>query len=433
MTGDETRRGAHAFGITLMVIPEAPRLAPGDKVELRLVVTTTEPDAPPTRYHLDVMGLRRRWYTFGETDIVLGPGAPAMVALTLHPELGQALPGRYPFRVRAAGPPNPSIAATAVVMLTVAPTDEPAVPPEQPVAAVPPERPALRTPWSDHVVPPLRLNATAAGGTMTVDSAQRRRISVAAGLGVLLIVLYGEGATLASRLNAPRSASKRAAMPVAPLTSPNRPNLPPEGSTPRTPYRLVAGARTTTPVIRRFTIVRGGPDRPGTLTWQTENAAVVTIDGQAAPPSGTRVIHPSLYGSSYTLRAGTRGHVATASVHTVAASPIAVAASVPVALTNLIALRFPDRAVGATTGVQIVRMVNLGPTPLTIAGISVDGDRADFSVHAPCARHPLPVDASCAIDVRFTPTRRGPRHAILAVADNTAAGSERVRLDGVGM
>jgi len=416
MIGEDTRRGARGPGISLTAAPDAVRLAPDGRAELRLVVASTDPNASPTRYHLAVTGLQRLWYTLGETEILLNPGARETVLLTLHPVPGKAAPGRYPFRVKATWPANPLIAAAAVVTLTVAATEEigAALPGQPASAATPVEQPAppatrLATaltglPAVQPVAGLAERPAAATRWTAAAGPLQRKRIPLVAGLGVLLILLLGEGAVLASRLNAPRPASNRVAAPAATPTAPTLPS----------------------------SDIQGGPGRPDTLVWQTANAAVVTLDGYAAPPRGTRVIQPSVYGSVYRLRTRAGGHVATASVHAVAPNPIAVAASIPVALLNLTALRFPDHALGAAR-VQTVHLVNLGPVPLAIARISVDGDRADFIVHALCARRMLPVDASCAIDVRFTPTQRGARHAILVIADNTAAGAERITLDGAGV
>jgi len=442
MIGEDTRRGARGPGISLTAAPDAVRLAPDGRAELRLVVASTDPNASPTRYHLAVTGLQRLWYTLGETEILLNPGARETVLLTLHPVPGKATPGRYPFRVKATWPANPLIAAAAVVTLTVAATEEigaalpgqpasAATPVEQP--APPATRPATALTGLPAVQPVAGLAERPAAATRWTAAAgplQRKRIPLVAGLGVLLILLLGEGAVLASRLNAPRPASNRVAAPAA---TPTAPTLPSSDIPQRTPYGIVAGAVARAPVIQRFAVVQGGPGRPDTLVWQTANAAVVTLDGYAAPPRGTRVIQPSVYGSVYRLRARAGGHVATASVHAVAVNPIAVAASIPVALLNLTALRFPNHALGAAARVQTVHLVNLGPVPLDIARISVDGDRADFIVHALCAHRMLPVDASCAIDVRFAPTQRGARHAILLIADNTAAGAERITLDGAGV
>jgi len=466
MAREGTRRGARGPAISLTVTPATVQLSPGDRVEVRLAVEATDPNAPPTRYHLDVTGLQRPWYTLGETDILLGPGARATVLLVLHPARGKASPGRYPFRVKATWPANPSIGTSAIVTLTVAlaveagdaapgPPVSAAAPLEQP--ARPATRPTTAAPGPPAGRPvdaPPERQPAAVLSTATAGPAPRRRIPLAVGLGVLLILLLGEGAVLASRLSAPSPASNRAAAPAvipttsnrtaapvvippastrtaAPAATPTAPILPAGAVPGRTPYGIVAGA--VAPVIRRFAVIRGSPGRPDTLVWQTDHAAVVTIDGHAAPPWGTRAIQPSMYGSTYSLRARADGRVVTAQVRAVAADPIAVAAMVPVALVNLTALRFADSAVGATGAARTVRVVNLGPGALVIARTSLDGDRQDFAIHDTCTRHTLPVDASCTIDMRFTPTRRGARHAILTLADNTAVGSHRVLLDGIDL
>jgi len=450
MAQEGTRRGARGPAISLTAAPETVQLNPGDRAEVRLVVEATDPNAPPTRYHLDVTGLQRRWYTLGETDILLGPGARATISLVLHPVPGKVSPGRYPFRVKATWPANPSIGASAVVTLTVAAAAEPgdaalgpftaaAAPLAQPArlatrpTAMIAEQPAGRPVDAPPERQPPTVPWTAAAGP-----ARRRRIPLAVGLGVLLILLLGEGAVLASRLGASRPAANRTAAPAAnrtaaPAATPTAPILPARAAPGRTPYGIVAGAVARAPVIRRVMVIRGGPGRPATLVWQTAYAAVVTINGHSVASGGTHAIDPSIYGSTYSLRARAGGRVATAQVRAVAADPIAVAATVPVALVNLAALRFADRAVGATGTARTVRVVNLGPGALVIARTSLDGDRQDFAIHDSCAGHTLPVDASCTIDVRFAPTRRGARHASLTLADNTAVGSHRVLLDGVGL
>ncbi len=463
MAREGTRRGARGPAISLTVTPATVQLSPGDRAEVRLAVEATDPNAPPTRYHLDVTGLQRPWYTLGETDILLGPDARATVSLVLHPAPGKASPGRYPFRVRATWPANPSIGASAVVTLTVAAAAEPgdaALGPHMSAAAplAQPAQPSTRPtamiaeqPAGRPVDAPPERQPAAVPWTAAAGPARRRRIPLAVGLGVLLILLLGEGVVLASRLSAPSPASNRAAAPAvipttsnrtvapastraaAPAATPTAPILPAGAVPGRTPYGIVAGAGAPAPVIRRFAVIRGSPGRPATLVWQTAHAAVVTIDGHAAPPGGTRAIQPSIYGSTYSLRARAGGRVATAHVRAVAVNPIVVAATVPVALVNVTALRFPASAAGARGATRTVRVVNLGPGALVIARTSLDGDRRDFAIHDSCAGHTLPVDASCTIDVRFTPTRRGARHASLTLADNTAVGSHRVLLDGVGL
>ncbi len=454
MAQEGKRRGARGPAISLTVTPETVRLSPGDRAELRIVVDTTDPNAPPTRYHLHVTGLQRRWYTLGETDILLGPCARATVSLVLHPVPDKASPGRYPFRVKATWPANPSIGASTIVTLTVAlvveagdaapgPPVSAAAPLEQPAQAA--TRPTAAAAAQPVDAPPVRQPATALW-IAAAGPARRRRIPLVVGLGVLLILLLGEGAVLASRLGASRPASNNTAAPAsnntaapasnrtaAPAATPTAPILPARAAPGRTPYGIVAGAVARAPVIRRFAVIRGGPGRPAMLVWQTDHAAVVTINGHTVASGGTHAIDPSIYGSTYSLRARAGGRVATAQVRAVAADPIAVAATVPVALVNLAALRFADRAVGATGAARTVRVVNLGPGALVIARTSIDGDRQDFAIHDTCARHTLPVDASCTIDVRFAPARSGARHAILTLADNTAIGSHRVLLDGVGL
>ena len=95
-------------------------------------------------------------------------------------------------------------------------------------------------------------------------------------------------------------------------------------------------------------------------------------------------------------------------------------------------LRFSTQAIGATGTEQTVHGVNLGPVPLTIGRLSIDGDHADFRQHSTCAYHTVGVGAACVIVVRFAPTARGARHAILTIVDNTAGRRQEIQLDGRG-
>ena len=124
MTHGEAQRG----DIRLTVIPdEVVRLAPGNRAVVLLVVEDAGHDAEalPTRYRLEVSGIRRRWYTLGETEVLLGPGARTVVPLALHPILDDESLACYPIRVRVSWPANPSIGAKVVVTLMVVKAEAP--------------------------------------------------------------------------------------------------------------------------------------------------------------------------------------------------------------------------------------------------------------------------------------------------------------------
>ncbi len=96
MAQEGTRRGARGPAISLTAAPETVQLNPGDRAEVRLVVEATDPNAPPTRYHLDVTGLQRRWYTLGETDILTRSGRARDDLARPPPRAGQSVPRPLP-------------------------------------------------------------------------------------------------------------------------------------------------------------------------------------------------------------------------------------------------------------------------------------------------------------------------------------------------
>lgn len=404
-----TRREAREPAVRLTATPPVAHLGPGDRAEVLLGVEDMGRGDMPTCYLLDIAGVPRSWYTLADTDIMLDPGASAAVPLLLHPAPGKASPGRYPIRARVTWPANPLITASAIVTVTIAASGV-----VEPAAAAAPAAPF-----------PVPVTHTRAA-----RPPRRRRVPAVAWLGLVLVVLLGEGAVLVARRTAPRPPSDRASTP--PTTRLAR-AVPIAGPHHRAPYGTVAGVTGRVPAIQRFARVRGGTDRPPILTWQVRGATRVTLDGTPVPARGTRAVALSARATLHTLRARAGQRVATARVRVGAASPLTLAATVPVALVNLTALRFPGQPVGAPGAAQTLRVVNLGPGVLIIAGTSLGGDHGDFDLHDVCAHRVLRVDDACAIAVRFTPTRHGARHAVLAITDNTAASPHAIPLDGQGV
>jgi predicted membrane metal-binding protein len=95
-------------------------------------------------------------------------------------------------------------------------------------------------------------------------------------------------------------------------------------------------------------------------------------------------------------------------------------------------IHFGQQVVGQPGGAQTVTVTNRGGQP-TIRSIRIEGEYADdFTVAdaSTCVDGPFPANASCTIAVRFTPTGRGDRAAVLFVAG--LSGGPGVSLSGTG-
>ena len=83
-----------------------------------------------------------------------------------------------------------------------------------------------------------------------------------------------------------------------------------------------------------------------------------------------------------------------------------------------------------TSALHTVHLMNLGPTPLPIARLTIAGVAASaFSEVNACAGTVVDVDAGCVIHITFTPTTRGSHSARLVITD-TAGHRHDVALRG---
>ena len=101
----------------------------------------------------------------------------------------------------------------------------------------------------------------------------------------------------------------------------------------------------------------------------------------------------------------------------------------PVAFLTPGQLNFGDQAVGTTSAALQVTLANPGAAPLTIGSATATGD---FAVSDNGCGATLGVNASCVIDVTFTPTEAGPRSGALVIASNNVGGTAMFPLSGVG-
>src|SRR6185312_2029532 len=76
---------------------------------------------------------------------------------------------------------------------------------------------------------------------------------------------------------------------------------------------------------------------------------------------------------------------------------------------------------------QTVIVTNTGSAPLAIASVAASGD---FAAAANCPS--LPINATCAISVTFTPAAIGPRTGALTINDNAPGAPHTVALAGTG-
>src|SRR5207245_9947012 len=79
-------------------------------------------------------------------------------------------------------------------------------------------------------------------------------------------------------------------------------------------------------------------------------------------------------------------------------------------------LTFASQNLGTTSAAQAVTLTNSGPGTLGITSIAASGDYAQTNN---CGTS-LAVNASCTINVTFTPTVAGTRTGTLTVTDNAS-------------
>jgi hypothetical protein len=102
-------------------------------------------------------------------------------------------------------------------------------------------------------------------------------------------------------------------------------------------------------------------------------------------------------------------------------------AMAPVASLSTTSLTFGSQAVGTPSASQNVTLTNLGNTSLSITSVAVSGDYA-----ATTCPSSLAINASCTINVTFTPTTTGTRSGAITITDNAGGSPQVVTLTGTG-
>jgi hypothetical protein len=100
----------------------------------------------------------------------------------------------------------------------------------------------------------------------------------------------------------------------------------------------------------------------------------------------------------------------------------------PVALLTPASLTFPSQPVGTSGGAQMASLTNSGNTALNITDIQATGDYTQAS-NCPAQ---LPPNASCSVNITFSPTVAGIRAGTLSVSDNAVGSPQATNLTGSG-
>ncbi len=100
----------------------------------------------------------------------------------------------------------------------------------------------------------------------------------------------------------------------------------------------------------------------------------------------------------------------------------------PVVNLNPTGLTFPSQMVNTTSAAQSVTLKNTGTALLTISNIAATGDFAQTNT---CSGS-VAVNATCAINVTFTPTATGTRTGSVKITDNASGSPQSISLSGLG-
>jgi hypothetical protein len=97
------------------------------------------------------------------------------------------------------------------------------------------------------------------------------------------------------------------------------------------------------------------------------------------------------------------------------------------------ALNFGKQTVGTQSAAKTITLTNTGSVTLNISGIGLTGGNpGDFAQTSTCGSTVL-AGASCAIKVTFTPSAKGPRHAVVSISDDGGGSPQQISLTGTGM
>jgi hypothetical protein len=96
-------------------------------------------------------------------------------------------------------------------------------------------------------------------------------------------------------------------------------------------------------------------------------------------------------------------------------------------------LTFNPIAQGATEGPQPIQITNVGSATLHVSNVALGGSNPqDFSAANTCNGTPIAVNASCAINISFTPSATGSRSASITVTDDAPNSPQTLFVEGSG-
>jgi hypothetical protein len=95
------------------------------------------------------------------------------------------------------------------------------------------------------------------------------------------------------------------------------------------------------------------------------------------------------------------------------------------------ALDFGAQAVGTTSAPRTLILKNTGSEPMTITAVHALGE---FAASGPCiGSAPLSANATCALNITFTPTALGSRPSVVGIATDRTLPPDPIHVTGVGV
>jgi len=96
-------------------------------------------------------------------------------------------------------------------------------------------------------------------------------------------------------------------------------------------------------------------------------------------------------------------------------------------------LTFNPIAQGATEGPQSIQITNVGSATLHVSNVTLGGSNPqDFTATNNCSGTPIAVNATCTINVSFTPSATGPRSASITITDDAPNSPQTLFVAGSG-
>ncbi|MCO5106697.1 MAG: choice-of-anchor D domain-containing protein [Burkholderiaceae bacterium] len=187
----------------------------------------------------------------------------------------------------------------------------------------------------------------------------------------------------------------------------------------------IASIATSGANAAEFGIVAGGSCAAGSSVAAGGSCSILLRFQPAAPGTRTATL--------------TIAHNATGGSSSAALSGTATVVPQPTISVSSNAASFASTALGTTSPVQTITVVNVGGASLTFTGFVVSGAQAaEFTRPAgaaggTCASGTaLAPGASCTVGIAFSPSALGTRSATLTIASDAANGSPAIALSGTG-